>query len=270
MASHDFAGFDVSTRLRLSHMTASQFRALVDKLGLDRSQFNFAQSPAVWIDGLQDQLTVEGKWPEFRELFGVPQRSEPSPVHQEPSPAMKASSGQMPPRVKPPRVFISYGWSPAGQKERVRFFADMLRNESGVDAWIDQYDSHQPRPWFTWMLEQIQQADKVLMVFTPEYRERFEGKLPPEGGGKGVRFEGIAVTSAIYGAGGDNSKFRPILLGDTKAECIPDWIRYSYTTFSPDEPQGYEELVRWIYDQPAVAPPPLRGKGPGSGGAPVS
>ncbi len=157
-----------------------------------------------------------------------------------------------------PRVFISYSHDSPEHRERVLRFANRLRKD-GVDAWIDQFDVHQPQPWMTWMEREIEQARKILMVFTPTYKKRFE--LNEEAGrGDGVKFEGIVIGQSIYQAGGRNEKFRAVLFEGCDfagiaydPDCISIRLR-AYTHYRPETPLGYEELVRWIFDQPVAVP----------------
>ena len=156
-----------------------------------------------------------------------------------------------------PRVFISYAWEGGDIKERVRALADRLRND-GVDARLDQYDEHQPDPWPRWMNDQIDLAHKVLMVFTPTYRDRFEGKDTPSG--NGVAHEGLVVQQYLYDAKGKNKKFRAILFTGFDHSSLALPIK-PYTSYRPDDPSSYEDLVRWLYDSPKNVAPPL-GKRP--------
>jgi hypothetical protein len=160
-----------------------------------------------------------------------------------------------PPR---PRVFISYSHDSPEHRERVLKFANRLRKD-GVDAWIDQFDVHQSEPWKTWMRREIKKAPKVLMVFTPTYMRRFEGN-EEVGRGKGVTFEGIVIGQSIYDRGGKNDKFRAVLFEGCDGDGVPyneDCITIdigAYTHYRPETPIGYEELIRWIFNQPVATP----------------
>ena len=157
-----------------------------------------------------------------------------------------------------PRVFISYSHDSPEHCERVLKIANRLRKD-GVEAWIDQFDAHHPEPWRTWMRREIEKAGKVLMVFTPAYKRRFEGN-EELGRGNGATFEGIVIGQSIYDVGGKNGKFRAVLFEG----CDGDGVPYNeacisiditaYTHYRPETPLGYEELVRWIYDHPVAVP----------------
>ena len=157
-----------------------------------------------------------------------------------------------------PRVFISYAWESPGHKRGVLDFADRLRAD-GVEAWIDEYDAHQPDPWPRWMNRQIEAAHRVLMIFTPTYRARFEGDDTP--GGHGVNHEGLVIQQHLYNAKGKNGKFRAVLLGEATRDCLSVDVA-PYTCYQPDDPLGYEDLVRWLYGAQRVTAAPL-GKKPG-------
>ena len=109
------------------------------------------------------------------------------------------------------------------------------------------------------MNRQIEAAHRVLMIFTPTYRARFEGADTP--GGHGVNHEGLVIQQHLYNAKGKNGKFRAVLLGRTTRDCLSVDVE-PYTCYQPDDPLGYEDLVRWLYDVQRVTAAPL-GKKPG-------
>ena len=63
----------------------------------------------------------------------------------------------------PPRVFISYTHESPEHEDRVLALADRLR-EDEVDANIDQYEEAPPEGWPRWMVNQITEADFVLVI----------------------------------------------------------------------------------------------------------
>jgi class 3 adenylate cyclase len=165
------------------------------------------------------------------------------------------------PTPPPPRVFISYSHDSEAHKAAVRRLADRLRTEGGCDCWIDQYENDDPgMRWPDWMRREITKADKVLLIFTAEYRRRFEGD-PSVAGGLGGKWEGAIVTHQIYESGGMQNKFRAILLRDQDGKhdtsCVSADIG-GYTRYLPDNPDGFEALVRWLHSEKTITPPPVQ------------
>ena len=92
------------------------------------------------------------------------------------------------------------------------------------------------------MAEQVQAADYVIVVCSENYRERFEGRAE---GGLGARWEGALITQALYEDVRGNTKFIPVVFGDS-GSSIPMALRpYTYYKY----PEGYEELYRSIGQQ---------------------
>jgi hypothetical protein len=92
------------------------------------------------------------------------------------------------PNSTSPRVFISYSHDSEEHKHHVRRLSDRLREE-GVDCRIDQYEESPPEGWPQWMVNQIEDADFVLVVCTKTYARRFSRQEQP-GRGLGGSWEG--------------------------------------------------------------------------------
>lgn len=77
--------------------------------------------------------------------------------------------------VAPVRVFISYAHDPAlpGHVDRALDLATTLRLR-GLEAQIDRYVEHTGVFWPRWMADQVREADFVLCLASPLYKERVE------------------------------------------------------------------------------------------------
>lgn len=150
-----------------------------------------------------------------------------------------------------PRVLISYSHDSAAHQERVRALCEKLRGD-GIDALIDQYvaTARPPQGWPRWMDEQLRLADFVVLVCTPTYRARVEGRDEP-GRGHGVLWEGSLVYQLLYNAGTRNERFVPVLLGDSGPNDIPSPLQGG-AFFRADDATGYEDLYRRLTGQPRV------------------
>ena len=74
----------------------------------------------------------------------------------------------------PVRVFISYAHDDEAHQERVRGFWLFLR-ANGIDARLDLPAAERRLDWAQWMTRQVRDADRILVVASPEYRRRAEG-----------------------------------------------------------------------------------------------
>ena len=70
-----------------------------------------------------------------------------------------------------PNVFITYAWEDENHKQWVRSLADKLL-DNGINAIVDQYDLSlgDRLPFF--MEQSISNADYVLIICTPAYKEK--------------------------------------------------------------------------------------------------
>lgn len=80
----------------------------------------------------------------------------------------------------PVRVLISYAHDDPAHEARVRDFYRFLRN-SGVDARIDLLAAERRLDWTEWMTEEILAAERVLVIASPEYKRRAEGRATAPG-----------------------------------------------------------------------------------------
>jgi hypothetical protein len=157
------------------------------------------------------------------------------------------------------RVFISYAYNSADHTDAVQRFWVFLRAH-GVDARLDRSAEDRRRDWPLWMQEQVDAADFVLVMASPAYRRRAEGRAIP-GEGRGVQFEASLLRDLVMQ---DKELWRekilPVLLPGTGVEDIPRWLgpysnsRYVVTDYTV---AGVEELLRVLTGQAAYPEPVL-------------
>jgi TIR domain len=162
--------------------------------------------------------------------------------------------------ARPVRVFISYAHDPKvpGHKERALQLAESLRRR-GVMAYIDQWVEHKSIFWPRWMADQVRDADFVLCLASPLYKERCE-QLGDSATGRGARWEGALITHAMYAdIISAPTKFITVLLDGTTPDDVPDVLMpYGYTYYRWVEGSEQDELLyRRITGQPLLKPPPL-------------
>ena len=155
--------------------------------------------------------------------------------------------------LRPPRVFISYSHDSAEHAARVLRLANELRHNR-IDAVIDQYFTSPPEGWPAWMDAHIRDDDFVVLVCTETYYRRVIRKEAP-GIGFGVAWEGGLIYNHIYRAKVDLTRFVPVLLNGGSPDYIPEIL--SGTIYHAETPDGFEGLLRRLFERPGAVMPPL-------------
>lgn len=125
-----------------------------------------------------------------------------------------------------PRVFICYAHEDEAHKEKVRDFADLLR-EHGVEPRIDK-DQEGPRTeWDHWALGEIRCADFVAVIASPTCRAIGDGTFEGDGH-PGIRSEFGAIRNLVQRHPAWSSHLLPIVLPGCSIDDIPMFL-HPYT-----------------------------------------
>lgn len=152
-------------------------------------------------------------------------------------------------------VFISYSHDSDEHRKRVLALSERLRMD-GIETLLDQYvNGTPPEGWPRWMMNQLDDANFVLVVCTETYYRRFRGHEVP-GKGKGVDWEGALITSDLYAARSQSLKFVPVFLSSVVEEYIPDPLRAG-THYALASESGYQRLYDFLLQQAGVEPGPV-------------
>lgn len=129
--------------------------------------------------------------------------------------------------------------------------SNRLRRE-GIDCNIDQYETSPPEGWFRWMINQIEEADFVLIVCTENYEKLFKGK-DEVGKGMGAKWEGAIITQELYYSEANN-KCIPIVFSPQDSKYIPSILK-SATYYVLNMEEINDELNARLTDQKLVIKP---------------
>ncbi|WP_410593672.1 SEFIR domain-containing protein [Amycolatopsis sp. lyj-23] len=140
---------------------------------------------------------------------------------------------------KPPRVFITYSHDNDQHRELVRTFATFLRTDVGLDVRLDQWADDGRRDWSLWAIEQLAEADFVLVIASPDYKRRAEGTEAPHRG-RGAQFESAMIRDNItQDLPKATRRILPVVLPGRRVEEIPSFLnahsttRYEIKEFTP-------------------------------------
>jgi TIR domain len=158
-----------------------------------------------------------------------------------------------------PKLFISYSWSSSDHEAWVLRLATDLR-ENGVDVILDKWDLKEGHDANAFMERMVTDDDikKVVMVCDRVYVEKANNRKG------GVGTETQIITPDIY-AKQDQSKFVAVITecDDEGKPYVPAYFRSRiHIDFTDDSEYSsrFEQLVRWVYDQPIYVKPELGAK----------
>lgn len=159
----------------------------------------------------------------------------------------------------PPRLFISYSWSSHEHQQWVMTLASELR-ESGVDVILDKWDLKEGHDSIGFMESMVtdESVTKVIIVSDKTYATKADGRAG------GVGTESQIISSKVY----ENSKQEKFVAVVPEKEDGKVWLptfygKRIYIDLSETEnyAQNFEQLLRWVYDQPLYLKPEI-GKRP--------
>jgi hypothetical protein len=154
-----------------------------------------------------------------------------------------------------PQVFLSYSHDGPAHRERVLALSERLRAD-GIDTRLDQYVNGTPAEgWPRWMLNQLDSANRCLLVCTPTYYRRFRGH-EEVGSGRGVDWGGAVITQAIYHTRSVGTRFVPVCFAPGDRDFFPEPVRI-HTVYCLDGEQAYQALYEALLDQAGVEPGPI-------------
>lgn len=152
------------------------------------------------------------------------------------------------------KVFISYSWDGTEHQEWVLKLAKDLMSKYGVDVILDQFDLNAGNDMTYFMETAISQADKVLVILTPNYKIKAENRE------KGVGYETSIISQEILSSSISKIKFIPILRIGDQSSSSPIHLSSKLYHNMTDDTKYYDrlfELVKIIYDKTIVEKPKL-------------
>lgn len=149
-------------------------------------------------------------------------------------------------------IFISYSWDNEPHKEWVLKLANYLIEEGGCDVTLDQYDLSTGGNMAHFMERGVAEADKVLLILTPNYKVKADGRQ----GGVGMEYS--MISQGMYAMQNDNTKFLPILREGSLETSAPTYVQttlYHDMTNDLMFDKAAFDLLRIIHNKPKLVKP---------------
>ncbi|MEO6038377.1 MAG: toll/interleukin-1 receptor domain-containing protein, partial [Saprospiraceae bacterium] len=142
-----------------------------------------------------------------------------------------------------PVVFISYSWDDNDHKLWVKSLADRLVEEGGVDVILDKDDCPPGSDFLHFMEQSLVKANKVIIIMTPKYKDKAEGRIT------GVGYETCMILHEIYSQDINNSKFIPVLRQGPAQEATPKVLLSKVSVdMQTEELESFQDLLKAIHE----------------------
>jgi len=157
-------------------------------------------------------------------------------------------------------VFISYANDSPEHTDLVRRFYEFLRIDCGIDAVFDLQAAETPRDWTAWMTREMAEADFILCVASPGYRDAADAKLAADVR-RGAQWETRQLREMFFSDDAAASRrVLAVVLPGGSTDDIPLWMgprgahHYALTELTRD---AAEPLLRYLTNQPDYVEPAL-------------
>lgn len=155
-----------------------------------------------------------------------------------------------------PIVFISYSWDDEHHKEWVLNLANRLSSD-GIDTILDRYYLRPGKNLPYFVENSIKKAERIIIIFTPNYKLKADNRTG------GVGYEYSIMNVNLYNDQIGNEKIIPILRTGNKEESIPTFMQqliHIDIRNNSNFEVSYSDLLREIYNEPAIQKPKLGDK----------
>jgi len=135
----------------------------------------------------------------------------------------------MPDRAAP-RVFVTYSHDTPEHKELVHSFASFLRSGIGLDVHLDAWYDNTRRDWSLWATENLEKADFILVIASPDYKRRADGTAMSHEG-RGAQFEAAILRDYLTrNLRRETERVLPVVLPGRSVDEIPVFLNAHSTT----------------------------------------
>ncbi len=151
---------------------------------------------------------------------------------------------------KNPKAFLSYSHDSPAHRAWVLNLASRLRGD-GVETILDQWELKLGDQIPAFMEKAVRDSDSVLIVCTPRYKERSDGRVG------GVGYEGDIMTAQVFNER-NSRKFKPILRFGEWSTASPSWLAGALHVDLRGDPypdRQYQYLLDTLLDRLPTAPP---------------
>jgi small GTP-binding protein len=166
---------------------------------------------------------------------------------------VRAYAGEQ--KTKPPETFISYAW---GVHEHERWVEKRLAvdlQKAGIDVVLDRWHNAQVGASVARFVERIDNCDRIVIVGTPAYRQKYKNK--DTNTGYVVAAEVDLISNRLLGTEPEKQSVLPLILDGDKANSLPPLVQGRVYADFRDEPAYFStafDLILSLYQLPPNHP----------------
>lgn len=130
------------------------------------------------------------------------------------------------------RVFISYS---GGRQEHEKWILEVatLLRKKGIDARLDKWHLRHGMELPQWMVNELEIADKVLIISDESYKEKAEGHVG------GVGWETRIIQGDMLNLPPENTKYIVVVRGEDFSSSVPSYLKAKFAIhWPPQAPAG--------------------------------
>jgi len=155
-------------------------------------------------------------------------------------------------KLTAPSCFISYAWGDAKQELWVEQRLAMDLEKASIPVILDRWDNAQPGASVSRFVDRVSQADKVLIVGTPQYLSKYENRDP--GAGTVVAAEMDQVSARLLGTEQQKQTVIPLLLEGEKETAFPPALRTRVYSDFRNEDRYFEVALELLLSLYGIGP----------------
>jgi GTPase SAR1 family protein len=126
-------------------------------------------------------------------------------------------------RRKRPECFISYAWGDQAHERWVERNLATDLQKAGIAVLLDKWENAQIGASVMRFIERIEECDKIIVVGTPAYRQKYGNKQTRSG--YVVAAEGDLIAPRLLRTEAEKKSVLPVLLTGNDRESLPPWLQ---------------------------------------------
>jgi hypothetical protein len=154
-----------------------------------------------------------------------------------------------------PNCFISYAWGVEAHAHWVERSLATDLQKAGINVLLDVWENSRIGASIVRFIERIKECDKVLVVGTPAYAEKYQNRENERG--FVVAAEGDLIAPRMLGTEAEKESVLPLLLAGDEKQSLPPWLQWRvYADFRTERAYFTVafDLILSIYNIPPSSP----------------
>lgn len=124
--------------------------------------------------------------------------------------------------LRQPECFISYAWGDRAHERWVERSLATDLNKAGISVLLDRWENSRIGASVMRFIERINECDKVIVVGTPAYRNKYKNRETQRG--FVVAAEGDLIAPRMLGTEAEKESVLPLLRAGDEKESLPPWL----------------------------------------------